>query len=98
MLQDTQCMRSWRSTGSICTTRPTFPYVRMAGGPPRSRELAETRFFLSPSCQGMTSAVVVLMVTMGSYGALVRFFNNPQTHIYMYVVVRVVQERINTSQ
>ena len=51
-----------------------------AGGPPRSRELAEICFFLSLGCQGMSSAAVVLIV----YGAFVRFLNGLLTRMYNY--------------
>ena len=54
-----------------------YPCVQVVGGPPL---LGETYFFLSLSYQGMSSTAAVLIVTMGSSGAIVHLLNSLQTY------------------
>ena len=46
-------------------------------------DLAETCFFLFLRFQGMVSTAVILMLTLGSSGALIHFLNRLQTHKYL---------------
>ena len=80
--------RSWmfsayavREALEILVLRNRQPNVRIAGAPPWTRELAETCFFLSLGCQGISSSTVDLIVTMRSYRALVRFLNSLRTRM-----------------
>ena len=46
-----------------------------------TRESKGLLFFCHFNREGIVSTVVILMVTTGSYGALSRFLNSPQSHM-----------------
>ena len=74
------------------------PLRANSGRPAAELRTTVDTLFLSLQCQGMSRTAVVLIVTMGSYVALVRFLlNSVQTRTYVLVVC-VIRERINASQ